>query len=213
MECSDVIQIFLSVIACYLSWMIPRKIMWEQTYASLSTDYRSCEFGVAIQGIIDFFIDDCKSDPKKVKKEYQRRFICDEYSVERNLPADEVINQYKEKNADLKKKENITPELCLHFQRRMLAQFFYQLALCARTPYIGKNRICRDFTKGEAHIVRILILMDKAIEEDRAEGDRILWQDIGCVYRVRNYENEKGINQYLSEIYSVLKNSKIYMEG
>lgn len=187
--------------------------MWEQTYASLSTDYRSCEFGVAIQGIIDFFIDDCKSDPKKVKKEYQRRFICDEYSVERNLPADEVINQYKEKNADLKKKENITPELCLHFQRRMLAQFFYQLALCARTPYIGKNRICRDFTKGEAHIVRILILMDKAIEEDRAEGDRILWQDIGCVYRVRNYENEKGINQYLSEIYSVLKNSKIYMEG
>lgn len=69
MECSDVIQIFLSVIACYLSWMIPRKIMWEQTYASLSTDYRSYEFGVAIQGIIDFFVEDCKSDPEKVKKE------------------------------------------------------------------------------------------------------------------------------------------------
>lgn len=188
MECSDVIQIFLSVIACYLSWMIPRKIMWEQTYGSLSTDYRSCEFGVAIQGIIDFFVDDCKSDPEKVKEEYQKRFIYD-------------------------KNKRISPELCLHFQRRMLAQFFYQLALCARTPYIGKNRICRDFTKGEAHIVRILILMDEAIEEDRAEGNRILWQDIGCDYRVRNYENEKGINQYLSEIYSVLKNSKIYMEG
>lgn len=191
-----ILQIFLSCLSCYLAWVIPKKIMWEQTYLTLIADYRSCSYGVAIQGIIEFFANDCRSNPDNILSMYQTRFQQDIHSL------------FYYQNND----PQISSDLCLHFQRRMLAQFFYQLDLCARSKYIGKQRVCRDFTRAEADLVHILILMDKAIDEDRYNEDNILWKSIACSGKIQNYKNEKGMNKYLSEIYLILRNSQKYMK-
>lgn len=178
----DIIQIALSVIACVFAWFIPKRIMWEQTYSSLLSDYRSYDFGIAVQGIVEFFAVDCKYDVKNIKEAYERRFRED-------------IKEIREKS----------PDLCLHYQRRLLAQFYYQLDLCARTPFIGKRRVRRDFTSREANIVRLLYLIGRAGDESD-----ILFKDISCDERVSR--SARGLNRYLADMYRVLKASKSYME-
>lgn len=177
----DIIQIALSVVACVFAWVIPKRIMWEQTYSSLMSDYRSYDFGIAVQGIVEFFAVDCNYDVKNIKKEYERRFRED-------------IKEIREKS----------PDLCLHYQRRLLAQFYYQLDLCARTPFIGKRRVCRDFTSREADTARLLYLMGMAVNESG-----VLFKDISCGERMPR--SARGLNGYLADIYHLLKASKPYM--
>ena len=151
-----IIQAILAFASCVIAWFIPNRIMWEQSYSSLLSDYRSYDFGIAVQGIVEFFAVDCKSDVKNIKEEYERRFRED-------------IEKIREKS----------PELCLHYQRRLLAQFYYQLDLCARSPFIGKRRVRRDFTSRETDIVRLLYLMGSA-----ADDSGVLFKDIFCDERV-----------------------------
>ena len=179
---TSIIQCILAAIACILAWLIPKKIMWEQSYSTLIADYRSYDFAIAVQGIVEFFEVDCGSNVDKIKKEYERRF-----------------------QEDIRKINEKFPELCIHYQRRLLAQFFYQLDLCARSHFIKKKRICHDFTKGEANLVRLLFLMDLAIDESD-----ILKKDISCDGRMPR--RARGMNGYLADIYRVLKDSKPYME-
>ena len=150
----DIIQIVLSVIACVFAWFIPKRIMWEQTYSSLMSDYRSYDFGIAVQGIVEFFAVDCNYDVKNIKGEYERRFVRDVYDLDLHgmFSLETVREKLKGRNpAEIRVK---SPDLCLHYQRRLLAQFYYQLDLCARSPFIGKRRVCRDFTSREADTAR-----------------------------------------------------------
>ena len=185
MECEKMIGIIQAILAfasCVIAWFIPKRIMWEQSYSSLLSDYRSYDFGIAVQGIVEFFSVDCKSDVKNIKREYERRF-----------------------KEDIEKIQEKSPDLCLHYQRRLLAQFYYQLDLCARTPFIGKRRVRRDFTSREADIVRLLYLMGSAADESD-----VLFKDISCDERVPR--SAKGLSRSLADIYRVLKESKPYME-
>ena len=77
-----------------------------------------------------------------LQSEYKRRFI----------------NEIENKSGDIIK------DNCLHFQRRLLAQFFWQLNECSKHHYIGKKRILQDFTNAEAKLLKILIYMGEAIE-------------------------------------------------
>ena len=79
-----------------------------------------------------------------LQSEYKRRFI----------------NEIENKSGDINK------DNCLHFQRRLLAQFFWQLNECSKHHYIGKKRILQDFTNAEAKLLKILIYMGEAIETD-----------------------------------------------
>lgn len=218
----DIIQCVLGIIACVLAWLIPKKIMWEQTYANLTVEYRSFDFGAAIQGIVEFFIIDCNANIENITKEYERRFVKDVYGLD--LDNDLHGKFTPEKVRELLQQENTkgtrnsrddkqspclnqkSPELCLHYQRRLLAQFYYQLDLCACSRFIGKRRVRRDFTYKESNIVRLLFLMDDAV----AESD-ILKKDTSCDFRVPR--NVKDMNRHLADIYYVLKKSKPYMEA
>lgn len=177
-----IIQAILAFASCVFAWFIPKRIMWEQSYSSLLSDYRSYDFGIAVQGIVEFFAVDCKSDVKNIKQEYERRFRED---IELGIRVK-------------------SPELCLHYQRRLLAQFYYQLDLCARTIFIGKRRVRRDFTRREADIVRLLYLMGREVDESD-----VLFKDISCNERVPR--SAKGLSRYLADMYRVLKESKPYM--
>ena len=182
----EIIQCFFALIACFLAWFIPKRIMWHQAYSDLIRDYRSYDFGVAVQGIVEFFTEDCKSDIDNIKLEYETRF------------QNEVSND---------KIKTMAPQLCLHYQRRLLAQFFYQLDLCSRTIFVGKKRILKDFTKNEANIIQILYLINNAIEESD-----IIKKDISCEFSLSAGKG-KGLNRWLSHIYSLLKNNSRHMGG
>lgn len=107
MELSDIISSILALIGIITAIWIPNKIKWEQLYASLVEEERSFDFGIALQGIIEFFVVECKNDVNNIKPLYRKHF------------EDEITN----------KKGKIDKENCLHFQRRLLGQFFWQLVL------------------------------------------------------------------------------------
>ena len=211
----DILQCIFAFAACVLAWFIPKKIMWEQSYSTLIADYRSYDFAIAVQGIVEFFAVDCKSNVDKIKEEYERRFVRDVYGLDldKDLNGKFSVEKVKEKLNEKKtawaekciEPNQKSPKLCLHYQRRLLAQFFYQLDLCARSHFIRKKRIYRDFTKGETNLVRLLFLMDRAVDESD-----VLFKDISCDERVPR--KAKGMNHYLADIYRVLKNSKPHME-
>ncbi len=201
---TGILQTVLAAIACALAWIIPKRIMWEQTYSGLIHDYRSYDFAVAVQGIVEFFSIECQNSVKRIPLEYKKRFLSDIYGLQNTQ-----INTLEDlqKNAKSLNFNQESPDACLHYQHRLLAQFFYQLDLCARTIFIGKRRVTKDFTQGEANLIRILFLIDNAIDESE-----ILKKDISCDFRMPRHERTRGMNKYLSHIYSVLRKSKPYME-
>lgn len=182
---SDVISIIISIITLIATVYIPEKIKWEQTYSALIMQYISYDFARALQGIVEFFNKECNQDVSLIKEKYEIHF-------------------QKEMNDNTRASDTI-----LHFQRRLLAQFYTQLDLCAQTPayYIGKKRVQKDFTINEANVVRVLFFMGKAVEDSE-----ILYKDISCDIKVPHCSRVRGQNKYLSHIYEVLKSGKKYID-
>src|SRR5574344_917258 len=126
----DWIQIVLSAVSLVAAILIPKKIQWEQTYSSLMSDYRGYDFAAAVQGITEFFSINCGNDVTKIKKQYEN-----------------VFQMYQKK---YQKGEPVSNDQNLHFQRRLLTEFYWQLNQCAESIFIRKKRIMRDFTRNEA---------------------------------------------------------------
>ena len=76
------IQIFLALLACLLAFYIPVRIMREQTYSSLMSDYRGYDFAIAIQGIIEFFIIERDGKIENISEKYKARFLKEIYGYE-----------------------------------------------------------------------------------------------------------------------------------
>ena len=164
---------------------IPRKIAWEQFYNSLTTEYRSIEFGKAMQNVIQFYTNSCKCNVSRIREEYEKRFKIE-------------IEEAK-----------VISEQSLHYDRRLLAQFFLDLEKCANTRwyYIGRKRVIRDFTTGTKKLVEILYFMDKAVEESP-----LLFKEITINERIPKSSRLKGMNKHLAHMNEILKESKKYME-
>lgn len=95
----------------------------------------------------------------------------------------------------------------LHYQRRLLVQFFYEIDLCANSFFIGKRRIGKDYTSKEADILKILFNIDEAVKDDP-----VLMKDISSFESIPSPEHVKGINKGISGLYHLLKKSKREME-
>lgn len=182
------LTLLVAIATLFATIYISRKIAWESYYNELNREYRSLEFGKAMQGIILFFVNDCNKDISKIQREYELKYL----------------QQVSRTNS-----MNLSAEDTLHYQRRMLAQFFVDLEKCANIPsyYIGKKRVQNDYTSGTKDLVRILFFMGIAIE-----NSLILFQDISCDERVPKSQRIKGQNKHLSHMYEILKESKEYME-
>lgn len=185
-QMTGIIQCFLALLACILAWIIPEKIKWEQKYNSLCDVYRSTEYGAAIQAIVDFFVFDCSKDVSKIHSEYRKRFLHDFYTNLKDVTDNSKI---------------------LHYQRRLLVQFFYEIDLCANSIFIGKRRIGKDYTSKEADILKILFNIDEAVKDDP-----VLMKDISSFESIPSPEHVKGINKGISRLYHLLKKSKREME-
>lgn len=180
-----IIQTITSLAACLLAFLIPKKIKWEQMYSQLLTDYCGYDFGAAVMGVVLFFHDDCENTISNIPKKYNDRF-CKDFS----LKCD--------------KKTTIPNDRNLHLQRRLLVQFYCQLDLCARSIFIGKRRVQKDFSSKEANLLKILYYMNEAANNEP------IFKDISTDERIRNDKN--GINSYISHIYSLLKKSPEYIQ-
>lgn len=205
---TGIIQCVLSVVACILAWIIPEKIKWEQTYNSLCDVYRSTEYGAAVQAIVDFFVFDCSKDVSKIPSEYRKRFLYDFYPKLKVDSSDISLDDCRKAHIDLSNKEDMTDDSkVLHYQRRLLVQFFYEIDLCANSIFIGKRRIEKDYTSKEADILKILFYIDEAIKDDP-----VLMKDISSFECVPSSNHVNGINKGISSLYHLLKKSKREME-
>ena len=203
-DCITILIAFLTLIATIY---IPKRIMQEQTYQGLLSDCRSYDYAVAIQSVIEFFTVECKGDINNVAEKYKERFFNDMYGVpySKNIELSDIQNWYSSGYKDsIAQKE---PSLCLHYQRRFLAQFFYQLDLCARFSQSYRKRIQRDFTTSEANLIRILIAIDEEIN-----ADDILKKSLDCDFRVRQAKYVRGMNTFLAHLYHILRESKPQMQ-
>lgn len=186
---ADIIQTSLAGLACVLAILIPVKISWEQRYSQLLADYRGYDFGAAVMGITMFFHNNCKNDVNLIQKEYKEIFDA------------QFNNQLKQ---NLQKHLYIVPnDQNLHFQRRLLTQFYWDLDQCSRSPFIGKKRIQKDFTSKEANLLKILYYMNDAAVTDG------IFMDITTDDRLT--PNAQSINKYIKHIYNVLKYAKPYV--
>lgn len=175
----------IPIIAIFAAIYIPKKLAWEQFYNDLIKEYRSIEFGRAVQNIIQFYVNTCNQDVSRIKYEYEQRF------------KKEIENKPFQLSQSL------------HFDRRLLAQFFIDLDKCARSPwfYIGKHRVQRDFTKGTKNLLEIIFFMGEALDESD-----LMYKEISINKRVPKSHRVKGLNKYISHLCEILKNSKKYIE-
>lgn len=178
-----ILQTIFSFIAVVIAIYIPEKIKWEQIYLGLMADYRSYDFASAFQGVIDFFVDKCNNDIEAIPQKYK-----------------DVVKEQNDKNSQ--KDESLSNDKTLHFQRRLLAQFYWELYECAKSPFIGKRRVRKDcFGPKEANLIKILFYMDKAIDEDESG---VLKKDISSYGSVPKTK-KKNMNSSLSKLYYLLK--------
>lgn len=207
---TDIIQCILSATSIVVAYLIPKRIMWQQKYENLLSEYRGYDYAAAVQGIVEFFTIDCKNDSNKIKDMYEKRFIKEIYGndfLKKGKSNEEILKELKEQVSLTGKQTLSENNKTLHFQRRILAQFFCDLDICARSIFIGKKRVSKDFTCRESDIVKILILIGKAIE-----GSPILMKSISCSEIINSPIYYKGANRYLSHMYTILRKTKKYMD-
>ena len=191
------IQIFCSIVSLIVACYIPEKIKWEQMYSSLISEYRSYDFAIAVQGLIEFFVLDCDANTSKIKGKYKERFIKEIYDLKTSVSTIGEVKKQKN-NINLLQKDS---DKILHFQRRLLTQFYNDLDTCLKTPIISSHRILKDFTKSEAKIIHILYLINESMD-----SDEILYKDISCDEKLHETKRTKTINRNLKHLCSKLKN-------
>ena len=184
----DMLTFIVATLTLLVTIFIPIRIEKNQSYGSLISDYRSYDFAAAIQGVINFFVLECGSDFSKIQEKYEKRY---EEEIEK-------------KNKDIKHIDN---SHILHYQRRMLNSFFYQLDLCSKYGWGWRKRIQRDFTVNEAHLLKIIFYMNKAVDESS-----VVFKDISNYEHIPKADKVKGMNSYIADLYSVLKKSSRHIK-
>ena len=158
----NIVSALSLLIAGFATFYIPEKMMNNQIYADLISEYRKPEIGEAIIAVIDFYTKDCNSDITKIEDEYLKRY--------KKEVAPLLDSQKKEENRCEDKIEN-----SLHFQRRLLSQYYYQLAALRYQggwfTRLAKEKVREDFTAREAKLLSLLSYMNKAAETIFTEYD------------------------------------------
>ena len=187
-----IVQTIAAILACVLAVYIPKKISWEQMYSQLLSDYCGYDFGAAVMGVVLFFKQDCNCDVGIIKKQYE-----DWFNKQFAKQLRENNPNFENSKADYK----IPNDQNLHYQRRLLTQFYFLLDQCARSPFVGKRRVQKDFSSKEANLLKVLYYMNLAAESSD------VFMDIGVDDRIP--PNPKSINKYIKHIYGILKNANV----
>jgi hypothetical protein len=137
----DMVSAVFSIIAILLAWFIPRRIMINQLYAELVREYRSTEMGAAILAIFHFFVHDCQNDISNIHSKYIEKY-------------EKQIASHNPEKIDFSK--------TLHFQRRLLAQFYSDMAMLHyehRVFGLSKRKLKTWITPNEVKLLGLLLYM------------------------------------------------------
>ena len=181
----DYLPVVISIFSFVVAIFIPIRIMHYQRYTNLSEIYMSFDFAHAFQSVITFFYKDCKCDVDKIPEEYNKRFHSDLESL---------------------KTRKINKEDVLHYQRRLLVEYFYELDSCRASSRRLRKMIKKDWTTAEAYVSRILICMNKVVGENPN-----IMMDISSI-KHQHIPKVKGISEYLDRLYNELKDGKKWMQ-
>ncbi len=92
--------------------------------------------------------------------------------------------------------------------RTRICQNWWEIFLNKKSFSIGKRRVTNDFTNAEAKLLKILIYMGQAIDDDS-----LLYKDISSDALFPKPAHLKGQNKSLGHLYQILKQSKRFMGG
>jgi hypothetical protein len=151
----DVISAGLSFIAVILAVSIPFRIMVNQLYSDLVRDYRSTEMGAAVLAVFHFFVYDCKNDVSNIHGEYIKKY-------------NEQIRNHPFEKIDFSR--------TLHFQRRLLSQFYTDMAELYwghKFFDLSKRKLKNWFTPSEVKLLGILLYMVNPAKEVFVQADDI----------------------------------------
>ncbi|MDR2143976.1 MAG: hypothetical protein LBP29_06375 [Treponema sp.] len=143
---SDLIQalsLVISLAAICFAIIIPRQILMNQLYSDLVREYRSAEMGAAIFLIFHFYVTVCKNNVSFIADEYKKK-----YEEQIKIP--------------LALGKQIDYDATLHFQRRLVAQFYADMATLRykrRFPWFPAKYLKEWFTPSEAKLLAILLHM------------------------------------------------------
>ena len=176
----SLIVALFSFIVAILTFFTTKRIAFVQQWESFVSEYRSAEFGSAVKALCDFFIDDCDRDINKIKTKY--------------------IDRYKSETA-LVKSGRMQDAESLHFQRRLLAQYYWQLCSCAEQNRLFSNRwIKRYFNKNEMNIMAIVYEMGRAASKNDTLF-RSLWKESPNGNLTKD-EEQSDINACIERLYA-----------
>lgn len=181
------ISVVIAFITLIVTICIPIQIMKFQRYTNLMSTYMSMEFAHAFQSIIEFFYKNCACDVEKIPYEYEKRYKED-------------FEELKDKNS------NKSVDSVLHYQRRLLNDYFLELEMCRESSWLLRQKIKRDWTASEAYVSRILICMNKVVDDNPD-----IMMDISSI-KHQYVPKVKGVSEYLNRLYNELKVEKKWMQ-
>lgn len=178
---SDAIQITLSAItvglscfALFLACHIPRRIMVNQIYSDLIKEYRSVEMGVSIFSIFHFYVNECNERVDAIAGEYRKK-----YDKQIKIP--------------LKRGEPINYANTLHFQRRLVAQFYADLARLRYEERLSAKQLREWFTPRELTLLALILHMVKPAEA--------VFEEAHNVSEPPNMEEGVLMNKWIYKLY------------
>ena len=180
---SEILTVGISAFALFVAAYIPRRIMINQIYADLLASYRSPEMGAAILAVFHFYTEDCKRNVSNIAAEYKKKYE----------------KQIKDKLQD-KKEDEIDFSKTLHFQRRLVAQFYFHMASLRydhRFVRLPARYMKIWFTPGETNLLGIILHM--------AEPAGKVFEDAGEV-PPPPYEDEVPMNKLIYKLYEEVRN-------
>lgn len=158
-ELLTLLGVIISFITLIMAIRIPRKIMLDQQFASLTEQYRSTEMGFAIHSLFHFYEKDCENNPDNIKERYKDRFHAE---VRTPLESND---------------KNIDPVKTLHFQRRLIAYFYWDLARLyfeSRFPKLTKKQLLKMVGENERQLISLVLHMSEANKECFAKYDNLI---------------------------------------
>jgi len=183
-----IIPSLISLITLIFAILIPGRVMVNQIYADLISSYRSPEMGAAILALFHFYRNDCNCDTSKIEEKYKERYVNE---VEPLLK--------KDKEADFSN--------TLHFQRRMVAQFYFDMAVlrlkhCCLTR-LSSKKLKIWFTQNDLKLLSLILHMAEPARKEFIKVDGLSElpnDDVPMNKLIRDLYKEVKKYQRISEV-------------
>ena len=144
-------SLIIAAATLILAWIIPKKIMVNQIFAGLVAEYRKPEMGGAIFALFHFY-KYCTDNGLNINDEYIK---LHDAQIKKSY---DVLYKKKHCNAGFPVDFSST----LHFQRRLVAQFYADIAYLRQACFLvrlSKGKLKNWFTQDDLKLLEIILYL------------------------------------------------------